>query len=316
MPGIGIGISPSLRRGGGQSWSTYWATLISATVETAAPTHVVLTFPTAKTSLGASDFTIVGFTISSASWAGAVLTLVLSEAVLVFDGNLTVTFVTTGQTATVTNNVADDGNTVRWYDFSDITTLTDDGGGVISAAKDKLNDGGDISSVGTSRPILTNTGLLFDGINDYMRTAAGLVYNQPVMIYLVIKQVSWGSYRRILGGTAGACMIRQRETSPNIQLNAGTNMGNYSVPLGEYFILRVLFNGANSSIQRNNVAAVTGDAGTAAIGSFGIGTYYDADGSWSNIELRESIFRDAADDANVQAAIYSYLEKKHAFFLI
>ncbi len=24
MPGIGIGISPSLRRGGGQSWSSYW----------------------------------------------------------------------------------------------------------------------------------------------------------------------------------------------------------------------------------------------------------------------------------------------------
>lgn len=92
------------RRGGG-SWQTYWNTLISATVENAAPTNVVLTFPSARTSLGASDFTIAGFTISSASWAGTVLTLVLTEAVI-YNDTLIVTFVTTGQTANVTNNVA------------------------------------------------------------------------------------------------------------------------------------------------------------------------------------------------------------------
>ena len=88
------------------SFSSYWATLISATVENAAPTHVVLTFPTAQTSLGATDFTIAGFTISSASWTGAVLTLVLLYPVTVYSGNLTITFVKTGGTAVVTNNVA------------------------------------------------------------------------------------------------------------------------------------------------------------------------------------------------------------------
>ena len=87
------------------SFSSYWATLISATVENAAPTHVVLTFPTAQTSLGASDFTIAGFTISSVSWTGAVLTLVLSIGVKYGDA-LIVTFVTTGETANVTNNVS------------------------------------------------------------------------------------------------------------------------------------------------------------------------------------------------------------------
>jgi hypothetical protein len=89
---------------GSFSWSSYWTQLISATVEDAEPTHVVLTFPTAKTSLGASDFTIAGFTINSASWAGSVLTLVLSTAV-VYGDVLVVTFVRTGQTHAVTNNV-------------------------------------------------------------------------------------------------------------------------------------------------------------------------------------------------------------------
>jgi len=85
-------------------WNAYWAALISATVEDASPTHVVLTFPSAA-DLGATDFTIAGFTIDSASWAGAVLTLVLSETV-VYGDTLTVTFVETGGTAAVTNNVA------------------------------------------------------------------------------------------------------------------------------------------------------------------------------------------------------------------
>ena len=105
MPGISISKMCIPFGGGGVvDWVAYWAGLISATVENAAPTHVVLTFPTAQTSLGASDFTIAGFTISSASWTGVVLTLVLSEAVM--NGqSLTVTFLKTGGTAVVINNV-------------------------------------------------------------------------------------------------------------------------------------------------------------------------------------------------------------------
>lgn len=125
MPGIGHGIGIPFARKGFQ-WQAYWATLISATVENAAPTHVVLTFPTAQTSLVAADFTITDFTIASASWTGAVLTLVLTEAVLIFDGNLNITFNKTGDVGVVTNNVADDGNTVDWFDYTDQTAITKD----------------------------------------------------------------------------------------------------------------------------------------------------------------------------------------------
>jgi len=93
-PKVGLGIN----------WAAYWAGLISATVEQAAPTHVVLTFPTAQPSLIATDFTIAGFTVNSASWAGSVLTLVLAETVG-YDDVLVVTFVRTGGTAAVTNNI-------------------------------------------------------------------------------------------------------------------------------------------------------------------------------------------------------------------
>lgn len=125
-------------KGSGTDWSTYWTTLISATVENAAPTHVVLTFPAAQTSLGATDFTIAGFTISSASWTGPVLTIVLSSPVLLFHGDLTITFITTGQTATITNNVAAPANAKAWYDQSDAATITKDGSDFVSIWWDKL----------------------------------------------------------------------------------------------------------------------------------------------------------------------------------
>ncbi len=105
MIGIGIGIGRKRK-----NWSRYWTNIISATVENAAPTHVVITFPSAK-NLVASDITIAGFTVSSASWSGAVMTLVLSTAVIYGD-SLTMTFVKTGQTKVVTNNVAMTAETI------------------------------------------------------------------------------------------------------------------------------------------------------------------------------------------------------------
>ena len=123
MPGISVSKICVPFGGGGINWSSYWATLISATVETAAPTHVVLTFPTAA-SLTAADFTMDGFTISSASWTGAVLTLVIAEPVTVFHGDLVLTFDKTGTDTTVTNNVADDGNTIAWYNHETDLTLS------------------------------------------------------------------------------------------------------------------------------------------------------------------------------------------------
>lgn len=103
MPGIGHGIGIPFAHKGFQ-WSTYWATLISATVEPAAPTNVVLTFAEANAQVTASDFTIAGFTVNSGSWTDAVLTLVLEETVTTVD-NLVVTFVKSGETANVTNKI-------------------------------------------------------------------------------------------------------------------------------------------------------------------------------------------------------------------
>ena len=88
--------------GGAFSWAAYWDSLISATVEDATPDKVVLTFSEANSAVY-TDFTIAGFTISSGSWCGSVLTLILSEEVL-YGESLVINYVPTSKTQTVTNN--------------------------------------------------------------------------------------------------------------------------------------------------------------------------------------------------------------------
>jgi len=100
--GIGLHIGST-----GANWSAFWASLISATVENANPDQIVLTFPLSA-SLTASDFTVTvdgsAMAISSASWAGTVLTLNLASEVN-YNDPIIVTFVKTGETTVVTNNV-------------------------------------------------------------------------------------------------------------------------------------------------------------------------------------------------------------------
>ncbi len=105
MPGIrtNIGVKTNIGLGGsGQSWQSYWNTLISAEVEDAAPTHVVLTCSKANNKFVASDFTIAGFTVLSGSWAGSVYTLVLSTSV-VYSNSLTVVWKGTMSHAVINN---------------------------------------------------------------------------------------------------------------------------------------------------------------------------------------------------------------------
>ena len=107
MPGISVSKICVPFGGGGINWSSYWATLISATVENAAPTNVVLTFPVGKPERLATDITAtvngVARAVSSASWTGGIWTVVLASAVDYADV-VVMTFKLTN-TTTVTNNV-------------------------------------------------------------------------------------------------------------------------------------------------------------------------------------------------------------------
>src|ERR1035437_6234377 len=97
--------------------------------------------------------------------------------------------------------VLTDGNTVAWYDFNQLSTVTKDGGtGEVSRWNDYLGSGHDLlQSVATRYPIWSSDGITFDGSNDYMR-AVDFTLNQPEFIYIVFKNVSWSGTHYIFDG--------------------------------------------------------------------------------------------------------------------
>ena len=101
-----ISIGTNLRIQGTFTWAAWWATLISATVENAASTKVVMTFSKANTNLVASDFTIAGKTITllERDVTNKILTLTVSIT-FNFGDTPVITFGKTGTTANVTNNI-------------------------------------------------------------------------------------------------------------------------------------------------------------------------------------------------------------------
>jgi peptidoglycan/xylan/chitin deacetylase (PgdA/CDA1 family) len=320
MPGISVPKIPiPFPGGGGTDWAAFWASMISATVENAAPTHVVLTFPAAA-ALVAADFTIAGFTISSASWTGAVLTLVLSEAVLIFDGDLTITFVTTGGTATVINNVADDGATVAWYDSTDLTTLTKATGTTeaVSRWNDKLGSGNDlIQATGIKQPIWSADGVLGDGSNDMMKTAP-FAYEQPETVYMVVKIFDTNITSKGLmdGNAAGSGLVYNINNSPSIlTAYAGADVPGNEIISDDFFILRVIFDGALSKIQNNYLSPKAGNASTNDMGGITLFAWGN-DSLWGKAQVKEAIFRNVSDGAVVQQQIYDYLADKYGLPVI
>ena len=317
-PGIGIGIGIGAGLKSGFDFVRYWTTLISATVENAAPTHVVLTFPEAAAYV-AADLTAtvngVARAVSSASWTGAVWTVVLASAVLYGDV-VVVTFVPSGGTAAVTNNIThplviEDGHTAAWYDYSDASTLTDDGGGLISKWEDKLGSGNDLLSAGGARPTLNANGVLFSG-SQHMQSGA-FTLNSPFSVYAVLKMTSYVNYMSFFDGRTDLTFtVRCLTTSPQVQFAASVNS---DMVIGNYAVIVITKNGAvanGSKFQVDENAAVLGTWNANAMGGVTLAQRGAINGVPGRIEVKEIILRDQLDTTTDYDAIRAYLKKKHS----
>lgn len=317
MPGISVSRIPIPFRKAGINWSSYWATLISATVEDAAPTHVVLTFPTAQPTLGASDFTVMGFTVSSASWAGAVLTLVLSYGVTPYEGDLTITFIPTGGTSLVVNNLSFE-DTFFWFDYTDESTITKDEDNYISQWNDKLASGRNLLQANAAlQPMLTS-----EGVDFYPDTTAGRYLRtddfssllvRPYVAYCIVKTKTNINGRYIFDGSFnGQCRLMQ--PSPET-IGAGntTVFGEQAIPTANTFYIAIIqFNGNGTSFLKiDDRDPVFGDCGTNWFSAFAL----NIRGGLSSSNAHQSVFKEIIWETGVISdekitAMYNYLLKK------
>ena len=215
----------------------------------------------------------------------------------------------------VTNNVAQlafqNANTLMWLLSGDLSTITKDGGNLVSQWNDRQGSGRDlIQATGSNQPLWSADGVLFDGIDNFM---ASLTFTlaQPTFLYILMKQVTWTSGDYFYDGfndNSGA--ILQSSSSPILRAYAGslsTNNGN--APLDTFVVVKVKYQGATSKFQINATTAVTGNFGTRAMDGLTLGARKIATG-FSNIQVKEMIVRNTADDVTVEGEIYTYLASK------
>jgi len=202
-----------------------------------------------------------------------------------------------------------DGNTLGWYVFDDMATITKDDSDFVTEWADKLGGGNDLVPA-AGKPLWTANGLLFNGTTDYL--SKDFTWDQPAFIYMVSKQVTWTRYDRIFGSYgANISYIWQEAATPGLRAYAGAlSPQNDNLAVDTWGIIRVLFNGASSKLQINDTAAATGNFGTNAMNGFTLAAR-GGGSSPGNIQVKEVILRKVADTAGDEGAIYSYLKNKY-----
>lgn len=122
--------------------------------------------------------------------------------------------------------------------------------------------------------------LLFLSSSDHVtnQTTTGVTWPQPFYHFIVQRTTAGGATQRVLTGTNAVGYII---TSGNLnRIAAGTNLegGNAT---NAWVIVTSYFNGANSWIRTNGVAAVAGNAGPTDWVGITLGRGYDGGAGWS-----------------------------------
>ena len=214
-------------------------------------------------------------------------------------------------------SILKDGNTVKWFDYlenvtkdvSDLTSIWDNKTGIPGIIPGAL-----LQAVEADQPLWTPEGILFDGIDNIMKTSA-FTFVQPEQIYIVLKQVTYTQNDRFFdGNVASSGYVYQSTNTPELRMAAGIASGtNTNLILNTFSIMRALFNGANSSLIINETLPLEGDFGALNMGAFTLGGRGDENPVQnSNIQVKEIILRKIADTAQGKQDIYDYLAAKYS----
>jgi peptidoglycan/xylan/chitin deacetylase (PgdA/CDA1 family) len=206
-----------------------------------------------------------------------------------------------------------------WYDAGDVSNITKDAGtGEVSLHKNKNTENVPLIGSGgaTTYPIwAVDNSITLDGINDYLVTNPGVGINQPTTIFALIKPLTWGGNATLIDGkNTNSGLLRQRTTTPNVAVYAGTAYSNESanLTLNEWHIVRIVFNGANSVLQVDDNAPITGNFGATNMNGITLGSTASLTLP-ASFAYKELLFSRVLVDNDNTTIITNYLKKKMMF---
>ena len=202
-----------------------------------------------------------------------------------------------------------------WFDASDTSTITESGGAV-SQWDDKSGNGNDVTQ-GTAANQPTTGSRTLNSLNvldfdttDYMSNAT-VTASQPITVFHVAESdadlVAATSY--LFDSTNNLDRISNRAHSGSrYRLNAGTDV-NVNGRTNSAQLLRIVFNGASTTVHIDGVLVVTGSPGAGGLDGFTLGARFDSIYPWDG-SVAEMIFVDGTLTAGEIADTETYLANK------
>lgn len=309
--------------------------IIGAAIANSTPTKVEITFGENMDESSIPDvstFTITGKTINQIQISATKVTLTITAA-FGYGDVITVSYtmpgtnrlksaagmtVSTFVDLVVTNDIEypaifSDGNTTRWFDFTDVSTITKDGSNNISRVNHKLDNTKYIQPWNGAPAWSTDNGATFDGTNDGLRTTTNLAITGSFTVYLVMKVNTQTYNKHVLcfdesyitgikyGATPDSVFLEDLSTSAD-KAGLGTSV---------FRIVRLRIDGVNSFIQINKLIASTGNWASYGISWLNIGSGPVNASTFAACSVRELIVRKVADSDDNMENIYAFLKSKH-----
>jgi len=208
--------------------------------------------------------------------------------------------------------ILNDGNTVAWWDFTDLSKIELYASGndiktvnpVIAGQVPLAGDAG-------VTPTWSINGALFDGGAASLRNSQELLVSPPFIIYYVMRQISIipNRYNMLLSGS-NAFQNGQEPNTNRMYMYDGSNViyDGY-MPLNTFSIIKLAcYSGGDSfaSINENKtLGSVVGGITDITVGKHVSNQYA------SNIEVKEMIIRRVIETSQNESDIYAYLKTKY-----
>ena len=204
--------------------------------------------------------------------------------------------------------VFSDSNHVAVLDKS--RSVTKDSSNRVSDWADIMGSGRSVAQAGADnlKPIWDAEGITADGIRQYMQSAAW-TWNQPMVIYAVMKAISWTANDVLFDGRTDIRMYcYQSPTSQKITLgSAGFESAALDMTTNTMVIIRAIINGSSSNLRVNTTSTANFNGGSGTAGGltlFSRGT----PGQYANAKAASIVCRKSVPSAGDDTSIMNFLK--------
>ncbi len=208
---------------------------------------------------------------------------------------------------------------VNWHDYLDTVTLYQDSGlttpatvsGVVGGWKDKHSHAYHLlQATTTNKPTLTADGVLFDGIDNYLRATFGATYAQPREAIVVGKFVNAASNPGYMLGAVNTSFRGEFGVNGGFYIALGSALMTSNIASNtNNHIFKIRFNGAASSIAVDGGTPYVGNVGTQSVTGLTLGCRFDL-AAWGSVLIKGYMSFDGILSSDEYANVLAYAHER------